>query len=967
MQLISVPRAVVASVGVWAILFAAWQACGQEPSSSETFAVSKTFNNVPFEYRIRLLAKHADFRVYRLTYPSPVTTPVDRNNTVPADYYLPKSIQPGVKYPAVICLHILDGNESLTDLVCSALAGRGIPAISFKLPYYGERGLPKGPEVLADDPKLFIGAIVQAGKDIRRTVDLLASRPEINPKRIGITGISLGGIIAATAAGAEPRLYRAGLFLAGGDLPQIIHHARETRQLSRMIQSLPTQAREEVEAGIKEADPLRFASALRNRAQQGRVLMINATDDEVIPRACTEKLAVALGVEDRVVWLKGLGHYTAVAKLPEALRTMTEFFAQDLPATPPVKKAASDVSPTGPRRVATLLQEVACFLEKAPKRGRSVDLEVLGKFPNGRRFQARLGLEHGPKNRFSIVCRRLAIGPNVFVGKQEGEYPKHEPMSTIAVGQGSYPWIQCGASLFAGTGHAANNPPHDPLALADPMQVMKLRMAAGLLRSVAMAPEMLLRWVSIEETPLPDQVGVMVRIAPKNQSAGSIEMRYPTGGKTPKRIDVRFDGFEVRVVFHHWEEHSGLAVGDPTSTARVFEVEADDVSRVFAAAFDFGLERLDAGGRRPKATEAAPMQLVARDPAGHGLLCRYQNKSILMVSGTPAQMGTAHGTLLRRPAQKLTERVLYLVGGGDTLRSGRWFLNQMAEIERRVLPHIPARFLEECDALSKAAGVSRRDGRYANLFPERFHCSGVALRGKATVGGRVLHARVLDYMREINLQDAAAVQVFMPEGRHAWMSLGYAGFIGTVTAMNERGVAVGEMGGRGQGQWDGLPMSFLLRDVMERASTVEEAVNIIRDTPRTCEYYYVISDKSAAMRALECTPNKVVVLRPGQQHPRLPNVPEDTVLISGEDRAEVLGRRIQASYGKIDVPKLIEIIKRPVSMRSNLHDAIFAPETLEMWFADASRDTPACDEPYVRVNLRKLLQFYREQSGSVSQ
>ena len=111
----------------------------------------------------------------------------------------------------------------------------------------------------------------------------------------------------------------------------------------------------------------------------------------------------------------------------------------------------------------------------------------------------------------------------------------------------------------------------------------------------------------------------------------------------------------------------------------------------------------------------------------------------------------------------------------------------MAEIERRTLPHIPPRFLEECDALSKAAGVSQRDGRYANLFPERFHCSGVALRGKATAGGRVLHARVLDYMTEIDLQDAAVVQVFMPEGRHTWMSLGYAGFIGTVTAMNEKG------------------------------------------------------------------------------------------------------------------------------------------------------------------------------------
>ena len=35
-----------------------------------------------------LLAEKAGYRVYRLTYPSPVVTPVEQNNTVPADYYV---------------------------------------------------------------------------------------------------------------------------------------------------------------------------------------------------------------------------------------------------------------------------------------------------------------------------------------------------------------------------------------------------------------------------------------------------------------------------------------------------------------------------------------------------------------------------------------------------------------------------------------------------------------------------------------------------------------------------------------------------------------------------------------------------------------------------------------------------------------------------------------------------------------
>jgi hypothetical protein len=359
---------------------------------------------------------------------------------------------------------------------------------------------------------------------------------------------------------------------------------------------------------------------------------------------------------------------------------------------------------------------------------------------------------------------------------------------------------------------------------------------------------------------------------------------------------------------------------------------------------------------------AAPpsVEFIGRDPAGHGLLLRTQRKLILIVSGTPEQMGAAHGTLLKEPARKLVERVLYMVGGAESIHSGIWFLDRMEEIQRRTLPHIPERFLVECDALSKAAGVSQRDGRYANLFPERFHCSGVAVRGKATKDGRVLHARVLDYMRDINLQSAACVQVFLPEGYNKWMSLGYAGFLGTVTAMNEKGLAIGEMGGRGEGDWDGVPMSLLLRDVMERAATVEEGLDILRKAPRTCEYYYVLSDKSRNMAGVHADARQITILRPGQQHSMLPHVPEDTVLMSAGDRARKLSERIQETYGRIDVQAMVDIIKRPVAMNSNLHDAIFSPETLDMWFADAGKHTPACDEPYAHCNLGQLIRLYGE-------
>ena len=54
-----------------------------------------------------------------------------------------------------------------------------------------------------------------------------------------------------------------------------------------------------------------------------------------------------------------------------------------------------------------------------------------------------------------------------------------------------------------------------------------------------------------------------------------------------------------------------------------------------------------------QAAEGQAIEVVARDPAGHGLLCKSQRKTILLVAGTPDQMGTAHGTLLGKKMGQL--------------------------------------------------------------------------------------------------------------------------------------------------------------------------------------------------------------------------------------------------------------------------------------------------------------------------
>ncbi len=349
-----------------------------------------------------------------------------------------------------------------------------------------------------------------------------------------------------------------------------------------------------------------------------------------------------------------------------------------------------------------------------------------------------------------------------------------------------------------------------------------------------------------------------------------------------------------------------------------------------------------------------PRVLLAEE--GKGYLEEVEGNLVLHLEGSPYEMGYQHGVLLKNHVRRNVRNILYGVGVVSSIESGKWFLDEIQSAYERLKPHIPKEYIEEMDGLADGAGIKREEIRLTNVFPELFHCSGIALFGKATEGGKLYHGRILDYMTGVGLDKHAVVVVYKPVGKHPWVNVSYAGFVGSVTAMNDGHIAVGEMGGRGEGEWDGMPMSLLVRKVAEEAESLKEALRIMRTTPRTCEYYYVISDGNGPDAiGIYTTPKVFQTVAPGQYHPQLPTPIDDTVLFSGSDRYKALVERVEKGYGRIDAAAMIEVMKRPVAMKSNLHNVLFAPESLDFWVANAKGLEPACNRKYTHYNLGVLL------------
>ena len=198
--------------------------------------------------------------------------------------------------------------------------------------------------------------------------------------------------------------------------------------------------------------------------------------------------------------------------------------------------------------------------------------------------------------------------------------------------------------------------------------------------------------------------------------------------------------------------------------------------------------------------------------------------------------------------------------------------------------------------------------------------------------------------------------VYQPNYGNAWVNLGYAGFIGSVTAMNEKGISIGEMGGAGYGDWDGKPMAELMREVMEKANTLDEAVAIMRNSARTCHYYYVVSDgKSKQAVGISASPTEFRVVHPGEAVPQLPHAFDDAVLLSAGSRYEELAARVKAGYGAFTPDSARDLMTRPVCMGSNIQSVLFEPDTLDFWVANADASHVASAARYTHYNLRELL------------
>jgi dienelactone hydrolase len=277
-----------------------------------------------FYYEMELMREmpNSGLAVYHVRFPSPVVTDCPENNTVHAEYYRP-IVSDGTKLPGVIVLDITAGDQKLSRIIATHLAQNRIAAFFVQMAYYGPRRPPGSDRrLLSPDYQRSMAAVRQTVLDIRQATAWLESRPEIESRKLGVLGTSLGSFMGALAAEMEPKLSRVAVLLGGGGLVDAYYDDPRASGFRQVWEGLGG-TKEKLAELIAPADPITCATNLKDR----RVLILAGKRDDIVPPRAAEALWKATG-QQKIVWFD-CTHYGAVAYFLPAMRHIVKHFTEE--------------------------------------------------------------------------------------------------------------------------------------------------------------------------------------------------------------------------------------------------------------------------------------------------------------------------------------------------------------------------------------------------------------------------------------------------------------------------------------------------------------------------------------------------------------------------------------------------------------------------------------------------------------
>jgi hypothetical protein len=335
---------------------------------------------------------------------------------------------------------------------------------------------------------------------------------------------------------------------------------------------------------------------------------------------------------------------------------------------------------------------------------------------------------------------------------------------------------------------------------------------------------------------------------------------------------------------------------------------------------------------------------------------------VVVLSGTPYEMGLSLGALAKTEIQAF---VPGFMAAAQAARSEALSSAKLDEAWQTMEPYMSARFKEELRGLAEGSGLPLVVMQRAHMIPviSEYSCSGVAIWGRATRTGHLYQIRNLDYSVDAHLQDFPCVVIYVPKDGIAHINPSFAGSIGSHTGMNAEGITLTEIGdspGRDK-PYDlhGLHFMMMFRDILYSAKTLDQAIQMIKDTKRIKKYHFVVGDGKvpAAVKMKAWAPNLVIWKDNDPKDEMTPAIFPNVVYHAESRTPTARAHLAQYAQGSYDADAVIQLSKAIGSLDGNLMNAVYDATAREAWLSYAEKKECAYRRPYVQVSLMDFIPY----------
>lgn len=270
---------------------------------------------------------------------------------------------------------------------------------------------------------------------------------------------------------------------------------------------------------------------------------------------------------------------------------------------------------------------------------------------------------------------------------------------------------------------------------------------------------------------------------------------------------------------------------------------------------------------------AAPLvgadELKSFPAAKHGKgELRYIDKvPVLVVRGTPAEMGEQFGILAIRNAPDL--HALHNQFLKDANQEAAY--PAILFMAGRLKPNFPSHHRAEMEAAAKSSDRQEQLLLFATTVADLssgMGCSTVVVQKERSKTGSPLFGRNFDWLPTKGITEHTLVVVYKGEGKRAFAAVTVSPIAGVISGMNDAGlsVTINEISlkrskDKAPFNWKGTPLLLSFRRVLEECATVAEAEKLLRSMPRTTSCCLTICDKDGGA-VFEITPQNLEVRSP---------------------------------------------------------------------------------------------------------